>query len=84
MTATLQESRTVDPVSLAEIKARKFTVVGGRGPDRYGYVILVSPEERDAIVELAEAYLAVRDLKDERERGRAEARLALAAKGVRP
>lgn len=67
------------PVSLAEIKARRFTLLDGPR-----YAVLVSPEERDALVELAEAYLAVRDLKDERERGRAEARLALAAKGVRP
>ena len=64
------------PVSLAEIKARKASLVSG--------LIPMTEEERDRLVELAEAYLAVRDLKDERERGRAEARLALAAKGVRP
>jgi len=69
------------PVSLAEIKGRH--VYGGA-------TVYVWEHERDALVELAEAYLAVRDF-DERPSGMgfvgeeaAQARLALAAKGVRP
>lgn len=72
------------PVSLGQIKER------GAFPD--GHVRL-SQKERDALVELAESYLAVRALERSANRvsdltkpglRKAERRLALAAKGVRP
>lgn len=77
------------PVSLAEIKAKGLDFGSFFGDA--GYVRLTH-EERDALVELAEAYIAVRDL-DKRPKGmgfggfeaaQAHERLALAAKQVRP
>ena len=69
------------PVSLAEIK--------GLNRADCGYIHL-RQKERDALVELAEAYLAVREdgqeiiYCDGPEQRAKRARLALAAKGVRP
>lgn len=70
------------PVSLAAIKARKASLVSG--------LIGMTEEERDRLVELAEAYLALCDQNSQPwkfsadEHGAARDRLALAAKGVAP
>jgi hypothetical protein len=69
-------------VSLADIKAGTRDALARCG--ECGCPGCKTTKAIPALVELAEAYLAVRDLEDERERGRAEARLVLAAKGVRP
>ena len=81
----MTDTKTVTaPVSLAAIKARKASLVSG--------LIGMTEEERDRLVELAEAYLEWRDF-DKRPKGmgfggeelqHAHERLALAAKGLRP
>lgn len=82
MTATLRDSRTVP--SLAELRARK--PIEARPINEVVGLCPLTQGERDALVELAEAYLAVRDGANLTGAAfiDAEKRLALAAKGVRP